>query len=419
MGYDLSPGELAFLRTDAGREALAAAAALPLSPGTILADLTALRQRHAPYEAAAVEVTRARRKAVGKLRGAGDLLLVDEAVQQATPWALAWHRAGEIAQRFPGAVVHDVTCSVGAELMALACRAGIGGVIGSDIDRARLALADHNLGVARAWAEGGDAGHTLLLRADALTPTTDADVVIADPGRRTSRGRVTRLDDLQPPLLELLAVYTGRRLAVKCAPGLDYRNLRDRFGFEGQVQVVSLDGGVREACLWTGWGAQAERRATVLRSDGHGGVRCYELTSRDPDDLAAPGIGEWIVDPDGAVVRAGLVRQYAHRHGLRQLDPHIAYLTGPRVPAGERGFRVLDRLPMHEKSLRGALAARGCGRLEILVRGVDTDPDRLRKRLRLRGDNAYALVITRIGRSGTAFLCEPGIREPAVGCRSD
>ena len=52
---------------------------------------------------------------------------------------------------------------------------------------------------------------------------------------------------------------------------------------------------------------------------------------------------------------------------------------------------------MKEKALRKALAARDCGSLEILVRGVDVDPDELRKRLRLKGGAPLSLVITRIG----------------------
>ena len=86
--------------------------------------------------------------------------------------------------------------------------------------------------------------------------------------------------------------------------------------------------------------------------------------------------GRWIVDPDGAVVRAGLVRHYAARHGLWQLDPHIAYLSGDELPPGVRGFEVLEQLAFDERRLRQALGALDCGSLEILVRGVEWIPMR-------------------------------------------
>lgn len=399
MGYEFSIDDVDFLRSSRGERALRAVAGFTLTPDSLLKEMPRLRAEYGDYAAALVDTVRTRRKAVGKLIGADDLLASDVALQQATASPVAAHRAADIAARRPGAVVHDVTCSIGSELMALTTTPGIAGAIGSDIDPVRLAMADHNLRRSESRAPW------LLARADALAPASTADVVIADPARRNARGRTFKLDELDPPLVDLLAVYAGRELVVKCAPGLDYRLLRDRFGFGGQVQVISLDGGVREACLW----AEATRplqRATVLRSDGHE----FEVTSEDPDDIADPGVDEWIVDPDGAVVRAGLVRHYAHRHGLRQLDPQIAYLTGPVVPAGERGFRVIDQVGVSEKALRSALAAHDCGSVEILVRGLDVDPDRLRKRLKLAGTEPFSLIMTRIGRTGTAFLCEPGVR---------
>ncbi|GAA3957294.1 THUMP-like domain-containing protein [Gordonia caeni] len=411
MSYHLSDDDVAFLRSRYGSKALQTASGLALTPSTLLADLTQLRSRYPEHAAAIAETVQARRRAAGKLRHA-DLLLADQtSVQQATPSPVAALRAADIVARRPGAVVHDLTCSIGSELTALAAEPGVAAVIGSDVDPVRLAMAQHNLEVSGARG----APCPTLLRADALTPTSTADVVIADPGRRNARGRVFGLEQLDPPLLELLSVYAGRTLAVKCSPGLDYRNLRTRFGFDGQVQIVSLDGGVREACLWTEVDGSPQNRASVLRTTADGRSLLYEVTSDDADDLDDPGVGEWIIDPDGAVVRAGLVRQYAHRHGLRQLDPQIAYLTGDTVPAGERGFRVLEQLPVNDRALRGALAARGCGSLEILVRGLDTDPDRLRKRLKLKGAEPYALILTRIGRSGVAFLCEPGVRAGGAG----
>jgi hypothetical protein len=104
-------------------------------------------------------------------------------------------------------------------------------------------------------------------------------------------------------------------------------------------------------------------------------------------------------------VRAGLVRHYGARHGLWQLDERIAYLTGDTPPPGGRAFRVLEHGPYNEKNLRALLRKHDVGRLEILIRGLDIDPDALRRRLKLRGDAEASVVLTRIGRSPVAFLC--------------
>lgn len=362
---------------------------------TLLADVAAIRDRFGDHAAGLVETTLLRRRAVAKLGDlASDWLFTDEAVQQATTAAVARHRAGRLA----GRAVHDATCSVGTELAALRHTADF--VLGSDIDEVRLAMARHNLGP-----------DVALCRADALAPiTADAGVVVLlDPARRSGGRRRFDPRAYSPPLDRLADVYGGRATVVKCAPGIDFEAVR-RLGFDGEIEVTSAAGSVREACLWSADLAQpgVRRRATILGSSPGDDE---DLTDTDPDDCAVADPGRWIVDPDGAVVRAGLVRQYAARHGLWQLDPDIAYLTGDVLPDGVRGFEVLDQLPLREKVLRQTLSAHDCGSLEILVRGVDVDPDALRRRLRPSGSQAISLVIMRRGAGSAAravaFVCRP------------
>jgi THUMP domain-like len=406
VGYDLSIDDVAYLRSDPGGEALAFADSLALQPNTMLGDIEKLASRYSPHQAALVEAVTCRRKAVGKLRDPGRLLLSTDALQQATAYPVAEHRADELAARYPGATVHDVTCSIGADLAALARSGGLGDVIGSDLDDVRLAMARHNVPEAT------------VHRADALLPSSDADVFIADPARRSGGRRTFRMEDTAPPLLDVLDVYAGRPLVMKSAPGLDYTLLRERHGFAGEVQLVSLDGGVREACLWTDPTPGVQRRATVIRrrrrgDEAEGGARpfsTFEITDAADDSAGVEDVGTWIMDPDGAVVRAGLVRHYAKAHGLWQLDPQIAYLSGDELPIGERGWRVLEQLAYSEKQLKRRLAALECGTVEILVRGIDVDPDALRKQLKLKGSQSLAVVITRIGRRGVMFVCEAGVR---------
>ncbi|PRC49318.1 SAM-dependent methyltransferase, partial [Mycobacterium sp. ITM-2017-0098] len=129
-----------------------------------------------------------------------------------------------------------------------------------------------------------------------------------------------------------------------------------QLGFDGEIEVTSLAGSVREACLWSRrLSAGGERRRATVLDTGE------QITDSAPDDCGVAPAGRWIVDPDGAVVRSGLVRHYAARHGLWQLDPDIAYLSGDRLPAGVRGFEVLDQLPFSERHLRQALSALGAG----------------------------------------------------------
>jgi predicted RNA methylase len=379
--------DVAYLRSEAGRQALGEVAGLSLTDATLVADIASARGSFGDRAAVLIETTVLRRRAASKLSRTEDWLFTDEALQQATAEPVAAHRA----RRLAGARVHDATCSIGTELAALEDSATA--LIGSDIDPVRLAMARNNV-------PGVD-----LCRADALRPVTRDTVVVLDPARRTSGRRRFDPRAYAPALDALLEVYRGRDVAVKCAPGIDFEAVA-QLGFAGEIEVTSLTGSVREACLWSS-GLTADgvtRRATMLDSG-------EELTDADPDHCDVAPAGRWIVDPDGAVVRAGLVRHYATRHGLWQLDPDIAYLSGDRLPDGVRGFEVLEELRYSERRLRQALSARDTGAVEILVRGVAIDPDELRSRLRLRGSQAVSVVITRLGAGAasraTAFICRP------------
>jgi hypothetical protein len=380
VGYRFTVADVAFLGSAEGVAALAGIDRLALTSASYLADVATARKQAGDNAAMLLETVLLRRKAVSKLDNSADWLFTDEALQQATPSRVAEHRA----QRFAGRVVHDVTCSIGTELVHLARTAQL--AVGSDLDEVRLAMARHNTGVP-------------VVRANALKPVTRDAAILADPARRDSAGRRKwKPADFAPPLDELAEVYRGRDMAVKCAPGIEPEDVP----WAREIELVSLDGQVRESCLWTGELATVTRRATVLRSD----VDDWTITDAEPDDCPVTEPAEWIIDPDGAVVRAGLVRHYAARHGLAQLDPRIAYLTGDRPPPGIRAFRVIDHGRYTEKALRQLLVRHDVGRLEILVRGLDIDPNTLRPRLKLKGAAEASVVLTRIGSAPTAILCK-------------
>ncbi|WP_410506908.1 class I SAM-dependent methyltransferase [[Mycobacterium] appelbergii] len=383
-------GAVAYLRSEAGAQALREVGRYRLAGASLVSDIASVRTQFGDRAPVLVETVQLRRRATAKFADPSSWLFTDEALQQATAAPVAAHRA----RRLTGARVHDATCSIGSELAAL--RASAADLVGSDIDPVRLAMAANNL----------DGGRVVpLCRADALRPITGDAVVILDPARRQGGRRRFDPRAFTPALDALFDVYRDRDIVVKCAPGIDFDALA-RMGFDGEIEVTSLAGGVREACLWSAGlaGAGVRRRATLLD-------RGEQITDADPDDCPVAPAGRWIVDPDGAVVRAGLVRHYAARHGLWQLDPDIAYLSGDELPAGLRGFEVLEQLSYHERRLRTALAARDVGAVEILIRGVDVDPDVLRPRLRLRGSQQLTVVITRLGSGAqsraTAFICRP------------
>ncbi|MEP6816681.1 MAG: class I SAM-dependent methyltransferase, partial [Marmoricola sp.] len=312
-----------------------------------------------------------------------------DGLEQATRLPVATHRAGRMAAIGPASVV-DLGCGIGGDLIAFS-RAGITSA-GIDLDPLRVAVAQANLdalGLAGAVREG-----------DATTLDTGMfDVAFADPARRTGAGRSFDVDAWVPPWSFVERLLRGTAF-VKVAPGIPHSLVPE--GVE--AEWVSDHGEVKEAALWSGALASTRRRATVI---GDGGLAT--LTEDDDPGAEVRAVGQFLYEPDGAVIRAGLVTAVAAGVDGGLLDPKIAYVTSDgsfRTPFA-RGYRVLEELPYREKQLRAALRERGIGSLTIKKRGVAVVPDQLRKRLALTGDRETTLVLTRAQDKGVALLVEP------------
>jgi len=381
-----------WLLTDDGQALLARATDLVDGPEL---QVQAELRRTAPPDAVAAAMTQVelRQRARDKFGEVADrLYFTPEALEQATRQSVAAHRAGRY-QAFGARTLVDLGCGIGGDLIAGA-RAGLI-CAGVDLDPVRVAIAEANL------AALGLPGAVQV--ADATTVHHGGfDLAYADPARRRGAGRTFNVDDWVPPwpwVEELLR----RDACVKVAPGIPHSLVPA----EVEAEWVSDGGEVKEAALWGGRTATARRRATVI---GDGGLA--SLTDDDDPGLEEVGVGDvgaFLYEPDGAVIRAGLVTAVAAGVQGRLVDPKIAYVTSDqsfRSPFA-RGYLVHERLPYREKPLRAALRERGIGRLTIKKRGVDVTPDALRKRLALSGDEEATLVLTRVGGHGAALLVSP------------
>ena len=378
---------------EGGRLLVHAAQAWADHPGDPVRVASVVRRLEPDAEKAAAATTQARlrERAVAKFGDAAPLMFfTPDALEQATRSRVADHRAARLAAAIPEGSVIDLGCGIGGDLLAFA-RAGLVAA-GVDQDPVRVAMARANL------AALGLPGAVQVGDATTVDPSGFG-AAFADPARRSGRGRVFDVDGWTPPwpwVLDLLR----RRALVKVAPGIGHALVPP--GVE--AEWVSDGGEVKEAVLWSPDLSTTDRRATVI---GEGGLAT--LTQEDDPGAEVRAVGDYLYEPDGAVIRAGLVTAVAAGVGGGLLDPHIAYVTGDapfRTPFA-RGYRVVEHLPYREKQLRAALHERGVGRLTIKKRGVQVVPEELRKRLALKGDAEATLVMTRVAGQGTALLVEP------------
>ena len=364
----LTPAQARLLLSPSGRAAVEHAFALDLEP---IPAAEAMR----PFGEAgrlALEQVRLRQRALAKHPDGDRLWWTAEALEQSTPRAVAVHHARRFAE---APRVLDLGCSVGGDLLVLPRGVGV------ELDLARCLLARANTGAPVACAD--------------VTRLEPRGWVFADPARRSAGRRGFDPRTWSPALDQVLA-WDVEALGVKVAPGIDYSLLPA----DVEVELVSLDGDVKEAMLWRGATRRgASRSATLLPSGAVLTASDAAASVRDP--------GRFLLEPDGAVIRAHLVAEVCALVDGGLLDASIAYVTADAVvptPFG-RWYEVLDLLPFSLKRLRERL--RGVGTVTIKKRGTAVVPEQLRQQLKLSGTGEATVVLTRARGAQIAMVVNP------------
>jgi hypothetical protein len=403
---DLADVEL--LLTPEGQRALAAATELMGTRGDPLVAVESLRRAGHDARLASLAVTQAALRVRARPRFGADadrMLWTEAGLEQATRSTVAAHRAQRFVE-LGAARAADLCCGVGGDLLALV-RAGLQQVRGVDTDPVTAAVAAANL------AALGLAGSAEVVTADVReVDLADRDAAFVDPARRTASGRRTFDPDAYSPPYSFVAELAARvpATAAKVAPGIPHALVADG----AEAEWVSDHGDVKEATLWhgpfAGLRGPARRRATLLPA----GATVVDDPALGPAPVGP--VGRWLHEPDGAVVRAGLVAEVAATLGAHLVDPAIAYVTTDDAVTSPftTAYEVDAVLPFQLKRLRAALRERGARDVVVKKRGTAVDPDDLRRRLRLDGDGPeWTVLLTRVGADPVAVL-SPTVR-PAPG----
>lgn len=320
---------------------------------------------------------------------AGGMLFTKEGLEQATRLDVASHHAGRMREAGIESVA-DLGCGIGGDSLAFA---GLGlSVLAVERDVATAALASYNLAAF---------DNVTVKRANVEdVPLDGVDALWIDPARREGKQRHSDPSDWSP---SLEWVFDSARLVpsgVKLAPGMD-RNL---IPGDLEAQWVSHNGTVVEMVLWTGSLQRQGVGRSALVKNSRGSA---EMTA--PEDSADAGVGElgdYLVEPDGAVIRARLIGDLARSLGGAMVDPSIAYITTPEIHQSPlfQCFHIVDRAPYSAKNIASLVTSARLGRVEIKKRGIDVDPAQLRRGLPLNGENTGTLILTRVRGVKTVLL---------------
>lgn len=332
-------------------------------------------------------------RAARKLPGyyAARAILPTLATQQASSEECAAHK------RFSGALAVDLTCGLGVDSLYLSRR--FERVVAIEHNPTLAAITRHNLRLL-----GADNVEVLSGESEEFLATlTHADLIYADPDRRSAEGRkMVCLEDCSPNIAALLPTLKEKadHIAVKLSPMFDTSEALKQFGPGSDVEVISLGGEVKEVVVyWSRENSKPTIGATAL------GIGSFEVPVGE-NFTAQKATFEadkyhYLVVPDAALRKAGLTAHWCATVGL---DLHGAYgfaTERPTTPLGHT-YNIIGAYPYQPKKLK-PLAGR---KVEIIRHGFSLPTSAILKALGAQEGAGTRWALAEIGGDRWAFRIE-------------
>lgn len=313
---------------------------------------------------ALLDAAAARRRARGQHAHADELVLTTSGLEQSSHPAASAARSARFAR---GSPVLDLCSGIGGDALALATAGST--VTAVDQDAARLTLLEHNARV-RGLA-------ITTVEADVLRhPVPPGALVHADPGRRAGGRRLRRLGDLLPPVPDLLAhASPAGGIGVALSPAVDLTD--PGLPGEGELEFLQLGPQLLESSLWVGELRRPHALATATLLAPDGTIRhTRSRTDAAPAPLPVGEVGEILLEPRAAAVRARIHDVLGEELGARRLARHRALLTTDTAdPSPWFDAWIVDAvLPLRAKAIAAWLRTTDAGPVEIATHGIDADP---------------------------------------------
>lgn len=360
-----------------------------------LKQLTELRRHLSPARAALIVDTVAlRRRASDKFPSADRMFFTGKGLEQSTHWSIAAYKTHRYP---PGAIIADIGCGIGGDLLGFATRGPVCGIerdpVTAHFARTNLQQASDN-NAHRVWQDEGKVKHLF-----------DAAAWHVDPDRRVTERRISHPAAAEPSLETIQQWFrVNPHMAVKLAPGL---TPDPDWWPDAEWEWIGHGRQCAQLVAWCGDLARSpgQRVASVI-DDRYEMQHLVGLPQASP---TAASIGNYVIEPHAAVLAAQLVGPLAVGISADRIDAEGSFLTSsePRVGALTRTFRVTDVVPFDRKRIRAILQSRGIGQVEVKGRHIDATANQLAKAFQnTRGSATTTLIACRHRHQALAIFAD-------------
>lgn len=323
--------------------------------------------------------------------------------EQSTSDVLASFHSSLIA---PGSRVADFTAGLGIDAMAMARHASQVTALEINPEVAQaLKRNSHNLtnldvicADCREYAE--------MLASEGCM----FDTIFIDPARRDNcGGRTYALADCTPNIVDMLPLMRKitRRVIVKASPMLDISHTINELDNVTGVIILGTPGECKELDVVIDFGVEVAEpviSAVTLTAEG---ISRFDFTRSEEaattPRYGLPKVGDFILEPYPAVMKAGAFRLLSERYGLQSISANTHLWHSEAIPEGFPGksFLITDIQEFASKNIKRYTASHP--RVSVTVRNFDMSAEALRAKLRVRdgekrlfaiGSNEGRLLIT-------------------------
>ena len=247
-----------------------------------------------------------------------------------------------------------------------------------------------------------------------------SDVIYIDPARRDQHGgKVFRLEDCEPNIVELLPTLTAKSklLMIKLSPMLDITQALHSLQGRWDVHVVAVKNEVKEVLLLSNLSRyHSDTTPKGYRRDTEGMVYAINLPATDtfsfsreeeqdaqcqlfgPSHKQLIEPNNYLYEPNAAIIKAGAFKLVAERYGLCKMAQHThLYITDHLVE--DFPGRVWQIVETNIKDTKNISA-------NIMTRNYPLTPEQLRKKLKIKDSDTYTIIGARLADKPTLFLCK-------------
>lgn len=229
------------------------------------------------------------------------------------------------------------------------------------------------------------------------------DLIFADPARRDAHGgKVFKLADCTPNIVELLPelLKHSKQLMLKLSPMLDISQAIKElsvFSLQWSVYVVAVKNEVKEVLLLSGG------NGTITAIDLAEPEKAFVFT-REEEQVCPAGIGDlslvignFLYEPNAAILKAGAYKLVAQRFGLQKLDVNTHLYASDQL---------VENFPGRVWEIKEPTQTLPEGKANVLCRNYPLTPEQLKKNLHLRDGGTGYVIGCRVAGKPTLFQAE-------------